>query len=53
MGCSGSSQDKAHSGKGVDRMEELNDRLDLWEQGKFDYLIGKIVGQQVQDVVKI
>ena len=38
--------------KGADRMEELNDRVDLWDQGRFDGLIGKIVGQQVQDVVK-
>ena len=38
--------------KGLDRIEELNDRLDLWEQGRFDDLIGKIVGQQLQDEVK-
>ena len=30
----------------------MNDRLDLWEQGRFDDLIGKIVGQQVRDEVK-
>ena len=35
--------------KGSDRIEELNDRLELWEHGRFDDLIGKIVGQQVQD----
>ena len=38
--------------KGADRMEELNERLELLEQGRFDDLIGKIVGQQVQDVVR-
>ena len=38
--------------KGADRMEELNERLELWEQRRFDDLIGKIVGQQVQDVVR-
>ena len=27
--------------KGVDRMEELGDGLDLWDQGRFDDLIGK------------
>lgn len=37
---------------GANRIEELGERLDLWDQGRFDDLIGKIVGQQVQDAVR-
>ena len=38
--------------KGFARIEKFNDRFDLCEQGRFDDLSIKIVGQQLQDEVK-
>lgn len=39
----------AHVAEGEDRVTELRRRLDLWEQGRFDELVQRISGQQLEE----
>ena len=34
--------------KGMDRVEEIKRRLELWEEGNFKELIGRVAGQQAE-----